>query len=289
MSKILTMIAMIAVVMFSGCSNETVPNGYIGKIIDRNGFHPEIYQPSRVNVGMHGHLILVQTTSSTRNEVVTVRMKDDMNLVAQVRFKIRMGEKEVSRNFVFNDIVPVDGKTITLNQIYALHGKALVNKAVREVLGTYNMADVNDNFNKISADIYNKTLDLFKPTPLIVTDVALGKLDFPQVIDDAIESAAKRELEIKQAEADVQVRLTELKGKEELAKGAYRVKMQEAKRIRDYNKMIGEGITPQLLELRRLEVQEAMVGTIEKGDATTIFIPYGSQNTVGMQTRMYSK
>ena len=160
---------------------------------------------------------------------------------------------------------------------------------MREVLSKYKIGDVNDNFSLISATIYKETLSAFKPTPLIVTDVALCKLDYPEVMDKAIEAATKRELEIKQAEADVAVKLTELAGKEKVADGLYRIKMKEAKRIRDYNKMIATGITPQLLELRKLEVQEAMVTTIEKGDATTIFIPYGSMNTPGMQNRMYAK
>jgi len=290
LKKILSLLALVAVMMLStGCSYDTVPQGTKGKVLDRSGFQPEVYPPSRVDVGLHGNLVLVETITHTVNETVTVRMKDDMNLVAQVRFKLRMGEKPKSLNLVFNDIRPGEGGIITLKQIYEVHGKMLVNKIAREVLSQYNIGDVNDNFTHISSDIYNKTLEAFKPTPLIVTDVALGKLDYPDVIDRAIEAAAKRELEIKQAEADVAVRLTELKGKEKVAEGEYRIKMQEAKRIRDYNKMIAKGITPQLLQLRQLEVQQAMVQTIEKGDATTIFIPYGSQDSLGMQTRMYSK
>ena len=251
-----TIVLVFLTLSVTNCSHETVPQGAIGKVVDRDGFHPEIYPPSRVNVGMYGHLILAETISHTVNETVTIRTRDNMNLVAQVRFKVRLGETEKSRNFVFNDIIPKDGKTITLKQIYDLHGKALVNKAVREVISEYNINDVNKNFNHISSDIYKTVSKMVKPTPLIVTDVSLGKLDFPKIIDDAIMKAAKRELEIKQAEADVQVRLTELKGKEQVAKGEYRIRMQMAKRDRDANKMIAEGITPALLKLRALELRE---------------------------------
>ena len=287
MKKILSLLALVAVMFMStGCSHDTVPQGTKGKVLDRQGFQPEVYPPSRVNVGMYGRLILVETISHTQNETITIRMKDDMNLVVQIRFKIRMGEKPQSLNLVFNDIKPADGKTITLQQVYAVHGKMLVNKIAREVLSQYNIGDVNDNFNHISADIYKKTMIAFKPTPLIVTDVALGKLDYPEVIDRAIESAAKLELEIKQAEADVQVRLTELKGKEKVAEGEYRIKMQEAKRIKDYNAAIAEGITPELLELRKLEVQQELVQAIGKGDTTTIFVPYSALGTTGLQNRI---
>ena len=283
---ILIMVLAVSALMISGCSYDTVPQGTKGKVLDRTGFHPEVYPPSRVDVGLHGHLVLVETVTKTVNETITVRMQDDMNLVAQVRFQLRMGEKPKSLNAVFNDIKPIEGM-IALNQVYNVYGKMIVNKVAREVLSDYKIAEVQKNFKKISAKIYKQVLTEFKPTPLIITDVALGKLDYPEVIDRAIEAAAKRELEIKQTEADVQVRLTELKGKEQVAKGEYRIKMQEAKRVRDYNKMIGDGITPQLLKLRELEVQEMMASKIDKAD--TVFIPYGSQNTVGMQTRMYGK
>jgi len=282
---ILAIVAVVTVFMFTGC-HETVPQGTKGKVLDRSGFQPEVYPPSRVTTGFFGSLVLVETVTHTVNEKVTVRMKDDMNLLVQVRFQLRMGEKEKSLNAVFNDIKPADCKTITLKQVYQVYGKMITNNITREVLSQYKIGDVNDNFNHISADIYQRILKAFKPTPLIISDVALGKLDYPKVIDDAIEAAAKRELEIKQAEADVQVRLTELQGKEKVAEGEYRIKMQEAKRIKDYNEAIAEGITPELLELRKLEVQEALVQAIGEGDTTTIFVPYSALGTTGLQNRV---
>jgi len=287
LKKILVTLGLLAaMLMTTGCNHKVVGQGEKGKILDRSGFQPEIYPPSRVNTGWHGDLITVETVTHTVNETVTVRMKDDMNLIAQVKFQLRMGEQQESLNGVFNDVKPAAGNLITLKQVYNVYGKMLVNKIAREVLSQYAIADVNDNFGHISADIYKKTLEAFKPTPLIITDVALGKLDYPDVIDRAIESAAKRELEIKQAEADVQVRLTELKGKEKVAEGEYRIKMQEAKRIKDYNAAIAEGITPELLELRKLEVQQELVQAIGKGDTTTIFVPYSALGTTGLQNRI---
>lgn len=289
MKKILSVLALVAVMMLStGCTYDYVPTGAKGKVFDRDGWQPEVYpSATRVDVGLHGTLRLVETTTHTVNETVTVRMKNDMNLIAQVRFQLRMGEKPESLDLIFNDITPRNGKMIMLQEVYAVYGKMIVNKIAREVLSSYDIGDVNDNFRKISAEIYNQTMEAFKPTPLIITDVALGKLDYPDVIDRAIESAAKRELEIKQAEADVQVRLTELKGKEQVAEGEYRIKMKEARRIRDYNMMIGKGITPELLELRRLEVQETMAKHIDKGDQ--VFVPYSALGSAGVNMRMFQK
>lgn len=286
MKKLLLTLGLIGMMLMTNGCNENVPQGTKGKILGTEGFQPEVYPPSRVWVGWKEKLIFVETVTHTVNETVTVRMKDDMNLVVQVRFQLRMGEKPTSLDAVFNDILPGNGTMIQLKQVYNVYGKLLVNKITREVLSQYNIADVNDNFSHISADIYNRTIGAFKPTPLIITDVALGKLDYPEVIDKAIEAAAKRELEIKEAEADVQVRLAELQGKEQVAKGEYRIKMEEARRIKDFNAAISEGITPELLELRKLEVQQALVQAIGTGDATTIFVPYSALGTTGLQNRV---
>ena len=63
-------------------------------------------------------------------------------------------------------------------------------------------------------------------------------------------------MKIEEEEAKVQIRMTELKGQEEAAKAEYRIKMMEAKRIRDYNKLTSEGITADLILLRQLELRD---------------------------------
>jgi hypothetical protein len=61
---------------------------------------------------------------------------------------------------------------------------------------------------------------------------------------------------IEKEEAEVQIKLTEARGREELAKAEYSIKMMEAKRIRDYNEITAKGITADLLKLRELELRE---------------------------------
>ena len=287
-----TIMVLMATVLLglSACGYQSVPQGTKGKVLDREGFHPEVYVPSRVNVGFHGHLVLVDTTTKTVNEPVTVRMKDNMDLIAHVRFRLRMGEQPESLSAVFNAIRPGgilnELPVITSQQLYNNYGKMIVNKVVRETLSAYNIGDVQKNFKKISADMYKQIIMEFKSTPLVISDVALGKLDYQTVINSAILSAAKRELEIKQAEADVLVKMKRMEGQERVADAEYRIKMKEAKRIKDFNKMIAKGVTPELIKLRELEVQQSLVRAIKENDTATIFIPYGAVNTTAGQMRM---
>lgn len=60
--------------------------------------------------------------------------------------------------------------------------------------------------------------------------------------------------------------------------------MLEAKRIRDYNKMIEQGITSNLLELRALEIQQTLADNL-KDNANVIYMPLPlMENTNHMRT-----
>jgi len=55
------------------------------------------------------------------------------------------------------------------------------------------------------------------------------------------------------------------------------LKCKRQKRIADYNKMIGKSVTPQLIELRQLEVQEKMMDNL-KGNPNVVYMPYSMMN-----------
>lgn len=269
----------------TGCSEKVEP-AHKGIKLTSSGYEPEIYPPSRVYVGFRETLIQIETSTVAASEKITIRTKDKMNLIAEIKFRIRIdGDDETIRS-MFNDITPYKNM-VTLSSVYSTYGKMIVNNISREVIGRYDIEDVQPNFSRISKEIYAKIKEKFKNIPLEISDVALGKLDYPEIIDAAILATAKRNLEISKAEADVQVKLTEINGKKEIAKSQYEIKMLEAKRIRDYNRMISSGITQDLLKLRELEVQETMAENISKGDQ--IYIPWGAMGSNGVSNRVFRK
>ena len=54
--------------------------------------------------------------------------------------------------------------------------------------------------------------------------------------------------------------------------------------VRDKNKIIGEGVTPELIELRRLEVLEAMAA-----NESAVFMPVEAMTSTGAQVRMFAE
>ena len=274
--------------LMSGCSNkERVPSGEVGKILTSNGFAPEILQPGAYRVcgisdrlfgKCYNELIFLDTTEGQFTEVVTTRMKDNMNLKADhIRIRVTIKRNPKVINALFNQIKPDENNEITLNKVYNTYGKLIITRDIREVLSKYTIDDVRLNYAKISAEIYNKVKKDFANTPLQLLDFSIGRFVYPKTYERMVELAKQKQVEIKKIEAQNIIRMKKAQGDIQLAKARYAIKMQEAKRIADYNKMIGKSVTPQLIELRKLEVQEKMMDNL-KGNPNVVYMPYSMMN-----------
>lgn len=267
----------ISLFMLTGC-NQKVPQGYKGKILTPSGFAPEIYEPSLVFVGWRENLILIETTTKVWQEEVRVLLQDKLTLSANVNFRARITNDSKKLNALFNDIPVADGD-ITVDEVYKVYAQMLVRSRSREVLSTYTVDDVNKNYKRISIEIYNSLQKAMQNTPIDISDVTLDNIQYPKIVTEAIEKAKQRRMEIEAAKAEAQKELVKIKAQEEIAKANYKIKMLEAKRIRDYNKMVAEGVTDDLIRLRELEVKEKMVNAIQK-NKNVIYMPLEMMNNI---------
>ena len=269
----------------TGCSNKKrVPSGDVGKILTSNGFAPEVLQPGAYRVcgfnifTCYNQLILLDTSEHQYTEVVTTRMKDNMNLKAdhiRVRVTIKRNPKII--NALFNEIKPNKDGVITVDSVYNTYGKLIVTRDVREVLSKYTIDDVRLNYARISAEIYKRVENDFKNTPLELLDFSIGRFIYPKTYEQMVEMAKQKQVEIKKIEAENIIKMKKAQAQMQLAKANYAIKMQEARRQADFNKMIGKSITPQFLILRKLEVQEEMVKNM-KGNPNVIYMPLPMMN-----------
>lgn len=250
----------IALTLFTGC-NEQVPAGTVGKIMGKTGFQPEIYPPSKVWIDNNfwnltpEKMYLVQTTTKKYNQPIKVLLKDKLTLRADITFRGRIAGDEKTINTIFNDM-PMNDNIVTTDEVYSTYGKMIVMNTAREVISKYNVDEVNQNYARITIELYDAIKPKLNGLPIEISDVTIGQIEYPDIVTKAIEAAKKRRMDIEKEQAEVQIKLTKAKGQEEVAKANYRIKMLEAKRIRDYNKMVAEGITADLIKLRQLELKE---------------------------------
>jgi len=99
--------------LFTGCDKKQVPPGYSAKLLTEQGYTPEVYHTGWVTVcsvfdlNCKKELIFLETSEGQFTEKVTIRMKDNMNLVAdyvRIRVKINTDKKNINSVFNFNEV-----------------------------------------------------------------------------------------------------------------------------------------------------------------------------------------
>lgn len=280
MKNILLIISLFTLSIFNTGCTEQVPAGYKGKILGTEGYHPEVIDPSRTTVGWREKLILIETTTKTWREPVTILLSDKLTLHADIKFRARITSDNKNLNAIFNDINVNNDHVVHVEDVYDVYGRMIVQNKAREIISHYTIDDINKNYSRISGELYGALQKAFLNSPLELSDVVLGNIQYPKIVTDAIDKAKQRRMEIEEEKAKTQKELIRVQGLEQIAKAQYNIKMLEAKRIRDYNKMIAEGVTPQLLELRKLEIQEQMVQAI-KNNPNVVYMPMEMMNGTG--------
>lgn len=273
---VLVLMLVLSALVMSGC-NETVPAGYVGKIMGKNGWEPEVYPPSKVwlanniwNIN-HEKLFLVQTTTQKFVQPIKVLLKDKLTLNAAIVFRGRITQNKKVLNALFNDM-PMNDNIVRTSEVYNTYGKMIVLNTAREVISKYNVDEVNKNYERITEELYSAIKPKLKGLPIDISDVTIGDIQYPKIVTEAIEKAKQRRMLIEQEKAQVQIDVTKAKGREQVAMAEYRVKMLQAKQIRDFNKMIASGLTPDLIELKKIEKWNGVLPSTTLGSNTSFMV-----------------
>jgi len=268
----------------SGCSFEVVPPAAKGKVLTTSGYSPDVLEPGKYTMWGRDKLIVLETNTNTYSESVNIVLKDKLTLSADVRFRGRIAGNQKVINAMFNDISAGDDDVVAFNEVYAIYGQMAVRNKTREIISKYSVEDVHANYERLSVEIGKALFEALKGTPIEISDVALGSIAYPKVVTDAINAAKERDLAIKKEQAQAKIMLVRKKNERALAEANYQIEITVAKPIRDKNKIIGQGVTAQLIELRRLEVLEKMAK-----NKSAVFMPVEAMSGIGAQVRMFSK
>lgn len=279
MKKILALLVLFTVI---GCT-EQIPPAHLGKVLSSSGYSPDVYPPGRATSWGRDRLILLETGTRTVSEPLTLIMADKLTLRADVKFRTRVKGTDQIINAMFNDIVPLDNK-VSLTQVYNTYGKMIIRNKGREILSQYTVDDVHKNYARISSEIHHELTTAFAGVPLEISDVALGNIQYPDIVTAAVEESAQKKMQIEREKNQAAIDLVKKKNEEKLAEADYRIEMIKARTLRDSNKTIGDGVTPMLIQYKALEVQAKMAA-----NNNAVFMPYDALGSIGAQTRIFSK
>lgn len=274
----------LAVMMLAvGCSRETVPPATKGKILSTSGYSVDVKETGKHWLSWWEQMVLLDTSTQTISEQVTVKLQDDLDLTFAVNFRTRIGGSEATINAMFNDIRHVD-YNVTLPMVYHVYGRDVVHKTAREVVGAYYTKEISKNFKKINKELHTALIEAMKNSPLEVSNVTVGAIKWPTLITEAIEKQQSRELAIQTEVNDQAVKMVQKENELKLAVADYEIRMTKARAIRDENKTTAEGLNPILLQYRQIEMMEKM-----SENQNAVFMPFEAMGSPGAQNRVYAK
>lgn len=288
MTKLMKVLFVVFVgVYLSACSWVTVPPAHKGKVLSPSGYSQEVLEPGKYTLWWRQNLVLLDTSTDTYTENVKVVLADRQEITVEVNFRGRIVSTQNVINTMFNDI-HIDTKrsaTVSFNDAYRIYGQRVIRTKTREVLNQLNVDEVHTNYSNLSAKVGEAITEALRNSPIEVGNVTIGDINYPPVVTAAITAAEERRLAIAQEEAQQAIEMLKRQNQRLLAQEEYETRMIMARTVRDENRVIGEGVTPQLLELKRLEYMATLA---EKAGEGIVYVPTEFGSSTGVSVRAFN-
>lgn len=298
MKKTLTKIALLTAVAFSvsGCiigEKVEVPPASVGMILGKNGYQGDIIPPSRFRLAacftQCDKLVVIEAGDVGMKEAMTVLMpQDNLDLGADVRFTLALSEDRNQILGVFDRVIPTrlpsGNYGTSLEQIYLVYGQSVVRNIVRSTLSEYSIAEIASNQSAVSERLRQEVSKALAKTPLEIKQLGLANIMFPKVITEAREAAQSRKIDIDRADADAQVKIREAQARLEVTRAEREADLLAAQTISEQNKILADGVTPEVIRYMELEVLKKMAE-----NKNTIFFPVEMSNSLGLQNRVFAE
>lgn len=288
MKKLFASILILATVAISGCS-ETVPPAHRGKVLSADGYSEATYAPGRLwPVAPWNTVVFLDMSTNIKNVPYEVFMSDKLQLKGDVA--IRAGLRDDDQNLVnkmFDDIkldVQRGDTTLDFDRVWSVYAKDVVSNEIRNVLSKTNWDAISADYDKYGGLIRDRINTRLANTPVKVGDVNLGRITPPEAISKKYEEIEKKIMDLAKEDAEFEVENKKKSNAKELAIAQGKVDQQIADNAAAVNKTIANSITPQLLQMRNIE----MLQTISP-DANMVIVPYDALKTTGIQGKMYQQ
>lgn len=288
MKKSIIKFFVVTMVFFSltGCGWSSVEPTEKGKVLSLSGYSGSIKQPGIHFMWFWQNMIKLDTSTVVADErIEDVVMSDRLMMNFTVQFRTRIDGSDQVLNAMFSDIRPVNDE-ISITKVYSTYGQRTVQKVARSVLSQYKVQEVLSNYEAVGSELHKKITDtlLKEGSPLVVSNVVLGKPEPPQSVMAIIQATEERREKEALEAAQQEIEVLKRKNAITLAELDREKKIIEAQALRDQNQIVDQGLSESLLKFRQLETMEKM-----SENGATVYFPYSDMGSVGLQNRIYNK
>ena len=252
----------------AGCTNPHAPTGHEGyvfedpRMVGEGGFRGAVKGPGNYGVSaFRNRIINIDTRPTTYTEEFSILVKDDLNVAFRVHAVLQVEQGQVQA------VVEEFGA----GNWYVRFLKEPFRTIVRASVQEYTSRELKAERETIAEKIETAVNTYLDTTPFEVVRLAVGNIDYPPVVSQAVEKklAAKQLLEEKETQKEIAQRDAE-------------IRIEEAKGIAEAQKIINETLTANYLQHEAIEAQRLMANS---PNHTTVYIPVGPNGLPLVHTR----
>lgn len=265
--KKLFIVSLLAFALTACGSKVEVPPAHVGKIMTKDGYQPNTIPPSKFRLSpcwsYCDKLILLDASDKTVEEPLSIFMPTDkLNLKVGVRVTLSLNPAETSK--LFTTLAPTtteDGAaSIEWANIYRTYAQQIILTQTREYLSKYTIEQVASSLERVNADLSAQLSKIITArTPFNVRAVGITNIQYPEIIAQAQENAAKRREQIQQEEAELQVSQVRLERELKEAQLQRSIEAEKAKTEADAQRVLAASVDQGVLALRKLENDRALI------------------------------
>ena len=180
--------------------------------------------------------VMIDVQWQTYSEAFQILAADDLNVKFKAHMRLRPKSDEASiRSLVEN----YRGRAW-----YDRNVKEPVRTYVRDAVQKYPATDIKANRETIEVTIKEKLDEYFADKPFEIDTISVGNIDYPDVVEKAVERKLAREQELE--ENSIKVKIAEEKKK---------IRMIDASAEAEAQRLLRENINDDIIKLRWIEAQ----------------------------------
>lgn len=268
-----------------------IPSAAVGKIMTKNGYEEGFKQTSKFRLDFCSlpgqvceEVVLLSIADSAVSEDMTLFMpKDKLNMTFSLQATLSLRQEKWDEMFARISPVAYEGERwIPTSTIYKTYAKQIILAEAREFLSQYSISDIASNLEAVNQQLSSKLAkSIQEKTPFSVRFIGLSNLQYPKIIVEAQENAAKRAEMIRTEQAQLELSKTQLERTLQETRMQRKVDVEKAEADAQVNKILAESMTPQYIKYQELEVMKLMTQSQNK-----VFMPVKMLDTIAGQVQV---
>ena len=276
MNKIKIMFATVLMAFaLTACGTRVeVPPAHVGKIMTKDGYREGVVGTSKFRLdacyAYCDKLVLLDVSDKAYTENMEIFIPED-KLKLKIAVRVNLVVDKKGANSLFDSLPPqAEGDSERISRIgrdnaYKTYAQQIILTETREYLSQYSIAQIASSMEKVNADLRVRLQkSLQARSPFSVRYVGITNIEYPSIITEAQENAARRREEIQQEEAKLEVSRVALQRQLQEAQLQRKIDVEKAEADAEADRVRANAITPAVITLRKLENERAQIDMMKE-------------------------